>query len=341
VPQSGFFGLSSSRFSDFLGKEVVPLEKIFVTYKIPEIGLKLLSKFNVEVNEEDRTLSKKEIIERAQDATALVTLLSDNIDAEIINALPRLKIIANYAVGFNNIDIEAAKAKGVIVTNTPDILTDASADLAMALLLATARRIVEADKFVRKGLFEGWKPELFLGIELNGKTLGIIGLGRIGKAVAKRAQAFGMKVIYHNRRPLTSEEEKNLDVEYRSLEQLLKESDFISLHVPLTSETYHLLSRSKLKLMKPSAVLINTSRGAVVDEEALIEFLQQGKIAAAGLDVYENEPEVPYALKELDNVVLLPHIGSATVETRNNMAVLVAKNVLAVLEGKKPLTPVY
>ncbi|ACR79591.1 MULTISPECIES: 2-hydroxyacid dehydrogenase [Kosmotoga] len=317
------------------------MEKIFVTYKIPEIGLKLLSKFNVEVNEEDRTLSKKEIIERAQDATALVTLLSDNIDAEIINALPRLKIIANYAVGFNNIDIEAAKAKGVIVTNTPDILTDASADLAMALLLATARRIVEADKFVRKGLFEGWKPELFLGIELNGKTLGIIGLGRIGKAVAKRAQAFGMKVIYHNRRPLTSEEEKNLDVEYRSLEQLLKESDFISLHVPLTSETYHLLSRSKLKLMKPSAVLINTSRGAVVDEEALIEFLQQGKIAAAGLDVYENEPEVPYALKELDNVVLLPHIGSATVETRNNMAVLVAKNVLAVLEGKKPLTPVY
>ncbi|OAA22140.1 D-glycerate dehydrogenase [Kosmotoga sp. DU53] len=317
------------------------MEKIFVTYKIPEIGLKLLSKFNVEVNEEDRTLSKKEIIERAQDATALVTLLSDNIDAEIINALPRLKIIANYAVGFNNIDIEAAKAKGVIVTNTPDILTDASADLAMALLLATARRIVEADKFVRKGLFEGWKPELFLGIELNGKTLGIIGLGRIGKAVAKRAQAFGMKVIYHNRRPLTSEEEKNLDVEYRSLEQLLKESDFISLHVPLTSETYHLLSRSKLKLIKPSAVLINTSRGAVVDEEALIEFLQQGKIAAAGLDVYENEPEVPYALKELDNVVLLPHIGSATVETRNNMAVLVAKNILAVLEGKKPLTPVY
>jgi len=317
------------------------LEKIFVTYKIPEIGLKLLSKFNVEVNEEDRTLSKEEIIERARDATALVTLLSDNIDAEIINALPRLKIIANYAVGFNNIDIEAAKAKGVIVTNTPDILTDATADLAMALLLAAARRIVEADKFVRKGLFEGWKPELFLGIELNGKTLGIIGLGRIGKAVAKRAQAFGMKVIYHNRRPLTSEEEKNLDVEYRSLEQLLKESDFVSLHVPLTSETYHLLSRNKLKLMKPSAVLINTSRGAVVDEEALIEFLQQGKIAAAGLDVYENEPEVPYALKELDNVVLLPHIGSATVETRNNMAVLVAKNVLAVLKGKKPLTPVY
>ena len=317
------------------------MEKIFVTYKIPEIGLKLLSKFNVEVNEEDRTLSKEEIIERARDATALVTLLSDNIDAEIINALPRLKIIANYAVGFNNIDIEAAKAKGVIVTNTPDILTDATADLAMALLLAAARRIVEADKFVRKGLFEGWKPELFLGIELNGKTLGIIGLGRIGKAVAKRAQAFGMKVIYHNRRPLTSEEEKNLDVEYRSLEQLLKESDFVSLHVPLTSETYHLLSRNKLKLMKPSAVLINTSRGAVVDEEALIEFLQQGKIAAAGLDVYENEPEVPYALKELDNVVLLPHIGSATVETRNNMAVLVAKNVLAVLEGKKPLTPVY
>lgn len=317
------------------------MEKIFVTYKIPEIGLKLLSKFDLEVNEEDRILSKEEIIERARDATALVTLLSDNIDAEVINALPELKVIANYAVGFNNIDVEAAKAKGVIVTNTPDILTDATADLAMALLLSTARRIVEADKFVRKGLFKGWKPELLLGIELNGKTLGIIGLGRIGKAVAKRAQAFGMKVVYHNRRPLSKEEEETLNVEYRSLEQLLKESDFVSLHVPLTKETYHLLGRSRLKLMKPSAVLINTSRGAVVDEKALIEFLQQGKIAAAGLDVYENELEVPYALKELDNVILLPHIGSATVETRNNMAVLVAKNVLAVLEGKKPLTPVY
>ncbi|RKX42125.1 MAG: D-glycerate dehydrogenase [Thermotogae bacterium] len=313
------------------------MPKVFVTYKIPEVGLKLLcERYEVEVNLEDRFLSSEEITRRANDADALVTLLADKIDRHVIETLQRVKIIANYAVGFDNIDIEAAKEKGIVVTNTPGVLTDATADLAIALLLAVTRRIVEADEFVREGKFTSWKPELFLGPSLQGKQLGIVGLGRIGTAVAIRAKAFGMRVVYYKKRRLSEEEENRLGVSYMDLDELLSSSDFISLHVPFTSETHHLIDEKRINMMKPTAVLINTARGAVVDEKALIEALIDRRIWGAGLDVYEFEPRVPEKLKALDNVVLLPHIGSATVETREKMAIMVAENVIAVLEGKEP-----
>jgi len=313
------------------------MPKVFVTYKIPEVGLKLLcERYEVEVNLEDRFLSSEEITRRANDADALVTLLADRIDRHVIETLQRVKIIANYAVGFDNIDIEAAKEKGIVVTNTPGVLTDATADLAIALLLAVTRRIVEADEFVREGKFTSWKPELFLGPSLQGKQLGIVGLGRIGTAVAIRAKAFGMRVVYYKKRRLSEEEENRLGVSYMDLDELLSSSDFISLHVPFTSETHHLIDEKRINMMKPTAVLINTARGAVVDEKALMEALIDRRIWGAGLDVYEFEPRVPEKLKALDNVVLLPHIGSATVETREKMAIMVAENVIAVLEGKEP-----
>lgn len=311
------------------------MEKVFFTYRIPEEASLLLKRYQLIINHEDRFLSKKELIERAGEASALVTLLSDNIDREVIDSLPNLKIIANYAVGYNNIDVKAATERGIKVTNTPGVLTDATANLTMALLLATSRRIIEGDHMVRSSRFNGWKPELLLGQGLTGKTLGIVGLGRIGRAVAQRAKAFGMEVIYCKRIPLASDEEKKIGMRSTSLEDLLENSDFVSLHVPLTTETRHLISASKLKLMKPSSILINTSRGPVIDEEALIKVLKERKIFGAGLDVYENEPEVPYALKQLDNVVLLPHIGTATFETRREMAIMVAKNIAAVLEGRE------
>jgi len=313
------------------------MPKVFVTYKIPEVGLKLLcERYEVEVNLEDRFLCSEEITRRANDADALVTLLADRIDRHVIETLQRVKIIANYAVGFDNIDIEAAKEKGIVVTNTPGVLTDATADLAIALLLAVTRRIVEADEFVREGKFTSWKPELFLGPSLQGKQLGIVGLGRIGTAVAIRAKAFGMRVVYYKKRRLSEEEENRLGVSYMDLDELLSSSDFISLHVPFTSETHHLIDEKRINMMKPTAVLINTARGAVVDEKALIEALIDRRIWGAGLDVYEFEPRVPEKLKALDNVVLLPHIGSATAETREKMAIMVADNVIAGLEGKEP-----
>jgi len=311
------------------------VQKVCVTYKLPEEGLRLLRRYELKVNAQDRFLNRSELIDFAEEAHALVTLLSDQIDREVIGRLENLKIIANYAVGFNNIDIVAAKERGIVVSNTPGVLTEATADLTMALILATTRRLVEGDRFVRRGLFDGWKPELLLGVSLKDRILGIIGLGRIGKAVVQRAKAFGMKVVYHNRMPASKKEEKALSVEYRSLEDLLKVSDVVSVHVPLTKESRHLIGSSKLKLMKPTAVLINTSRGAVIDEQALIQFLSEKRIFAAGLDVFENEPEIPRALRELDNVVLLPHLGSATRETRVEMAIMVARNVIAVLNGKR------
>jgi len=318
-------------------KRGVHMPKVFVTYKIPETGLKLLrERYEVGVNLEDRFLSSEEITKRAKDADALVTLLADRIDRHVIELLQRVKVIANYAVGFDNIDIEAAKERGIVVTNTPGVLTDATADLTMALLLAVTRRIVEADEFVREGKFNGWKPELLLGFSLQGKQLGVVGLGRIGTAVATRAKAFGMRVVYYKKHRLSEEEENRLGVSYMDLDELLSTSDFISLHVPLTSETHHLIDERRINMMKPTAVLINTARGAVVDEKALIKALKDRRIWGAGLDVYEFEPRVPKELKALDNVVLLPHIGSATVETRDKMAIMVARNVIAVLEGKEP-----
>lgn len=311
--------------------------KVYVTMRIPQAGLDMLAEhFDVEVNPEDRLLTQKELIEAVKDADALVSLLSDTISSEVMDAAPRLKAIHNYAVGFNNIDIAAATQRGICVTNTPGVLTDATADLAFALILATARRVVEADKFMRAGKFTGWKPMLFLGTDVHHKTLGIIGFGRIGQAVAERAAGFKMRVLYTGRHRQPEEVEKRCRAEFVSMETLLAESDFISLHVPLTPETRHLIGEPQFNMMKKTAILINTARGPVVDEKALVRALKSGRIAGAGLDVYEQEPEFEPELAEMDNVVMLPHIGTAAVETRTKMSVMVAEDAIAVLKGERP-----
>lgn len=311
--------------------------KVFVTRQIPQKGLEMLkARFEVEIGASDRNLSRREICEGTKDADALVCLLSDAIDEEILSGAKKLKIIANYAVGYNNINVEYAKEHGIFVTNTPGVLTETTADLTWALMLSVARRIVEADKFTRSGKFKGWEPELMLGSDVFGKTLGVIGAGRIGQAVMKRAIGFGMRVIYYSKSRLPLDIESNLNASYVSLEKLLKEADFVSLHVPLTKNTYHMIGEDQLSLMKRTAYLINTARGPVVDEEALVKFLKEKRIAGAALDVFENEPLLTPGLTELDNVVITPHIGSASKETREKMSVIVAENVIAALEGKIP-----
>lgn len=273
--------------------------------------------------------------EEVRDAQALICLLTDRIGEEIFSAAPKLKIVANYAVGVNNIDGAAAAARGIVVTNTPGILTDATADLTMALLLALFRRLPEGDRLVRAGGFSGWKPDLLLGHDLKGKTIGIVGPGRIGKATARRAKAFGMIPIAFGR---SSRDETDSDDPVRfSFEELLRRSDAVSLHVPLTEETRHLLDWAAFQRMKSSAVVINTSRGAVVDEMALCRALEEGEIAGAGLDVFENEPLIAPALLDDDRVVLMPHAGSATVETRREMARMVCEDVRRVLAGDRAL----
>ncbi len=310
---------------------------ILVTRQIPEAGLEILKKNfkNVIVNTKDRNLTYDELVKKVRGVDAILCLLNDRIDANVIANMDKCKVISNYAVGFNNIDVDEATKRGIIVTNTPGVLTDATADLTWALILAVTRRIVEADKFVRKGKFKGWAPMLLLGSELAGKTLGIIGAGRIGTAVGLRAKGFKMKVLYFN---LTKNEalEQEVGAKKVSLETLLKNSDIVTIHVPLTPKTRHLIGAKELKLMKKGAYLINTSRGEVVDEKALIKALKTGKLAGAGLDVFEQEPFVPKELTELDNVVLTPHIGSATVEARTKMAIVAAENIVKVLSGKIP-----
>lgn len=315
--------------------------KVLITGKLPAVAEKLLKKhkLDVQVHDSDKPISKSKLLKLGKDTDAILSLLTDKFNAEVINRLDRCKIISNYAVGFNNINIKAAKKKNIVVTNTPDILTDATADLALALLLACARRIVESDNFTRKNKFEGWKPQLMLGVELRGKTLGIIGAGRIGQATARRAKAFGLKIVYSNRsRKVEFEDETG--ARKLPVSQLLRKSHIVSLHIPLTEKTFHLLDTRKLDLLRSDAILINTARGEVVDEKHLIGMLKTGKIFSAGFDVYENEPEINKELYKLKNVVLLPHIGSATVETRNKMAELAAQNIINVLNGKEPVTPV-
>lgn len=310
---------------------------VFVTRALPGQGLERLREFSeVAVFPLAREITKEELLQVIPDHDAVITMLADPIDADVIAASRKLKVIANYAVGFNNINITAATARGIAVVNTPDVLTDASADFAWALLLAAARRVVEADSLVRRGLFTGWAPEQLLGVEVHGKTLGIIGAGRIGQAVAKRAQGFGMRVLYHNRSRLPEAVERELSLTYVDLETLLKEADFITLHCPLTAETRRLIGTRELQLMKPSAVLINTSRGPVVDEAALVQALREKWIYGAGLDVYECEPDLYPGLAELPNVVLAPHIASAGRETRLRMVDLVVNDVIAVLQGERP-----
>ncbi|NLY80865.1 MAG: D-glycerate dehydrogenase [Lysinibacillus sp.] len=314
---------------------------IFVTSRIADSALKMLQEIgNVVVWEREKTLNGQALLNKVKDKDAILTMVNNNVTDEILKNSPNLKIVANCGVGFNNIDIAAAERHGFVVTNTPDVLTEATADLTWALILGIARRVVEGDTFVREGKFTGWLPHLFIGNMVYGKKLGIIGMGRIGSAVAERALGFHMEVVYFNRNRLSKERERELQVQYMDKEQLLRESDFITIHAPLTEETYHLIGRDELKLMKKDAYLINTSRGPLVDEMALYEHLKSGNIAGAALDVYEHEPKIVDGLLQLKNTILLPHIGSATHETRTQMAELAAKNIVNVLTGKNPMTPV-
>ena len=281
-------------------------------------------------------LPHSELVQKIKDKEGLLCFLSDTIDQVVLDNAPALRAISNCAVGINNIDLKLARSRGIIVTNTPNILTEPTADLTMALILATTRRIVEADEFCRQGRFQGWRIDLFLGQGLQGKTLGIIGFGQIGQAVARRAQAFGLKIIYYNRHRLSPDREAALKAEYRQLDALLSEADIVSIHASLNPDSDHLINRDKLALMKRSAVLINVARGAIVDEKALAEALKTGQIWAAGLDVYEHEPQIEPDLLSLKNVVLLPHIGSATYETRLQMSLMAVNNLLEALAGKTP-----
>ncbi len=312
------------------------MKKVFITRRVFPEALMLLEKEGIEYEmHQGPPLAQEELIEKVKQIDGLICLLGDRIGREVLKAGRRLKIVANVAVGYDNIDVEAASELGIMVTNTPEVLTEATADLTFGLLLAVARRIVEGDKVVRKGGFHGWELDFLLGTDVQGKALGIIGLGRIGAAVARRARGFGMKVLYYNRMR-KPELEQELDAEFVDFEKLLQRSDFVSVHLPLTSETHHLFSTEEFDKMKPTAFLINVARGAIVDEEALVGALKSGEIAGAALDVFEHEPEVHPELLRMDNVVLAPHIGSAARETRVRMAILAAENAVAAPSGRRP-----
>jgi len=313
----------------------MPKPKIFITRNIPQPALDRLAEvFDISIHANDKAIGRQQLMEAVKDMDALLCLLTDSIDKELLEAAPRLKCVSNLAVGFNNIDLEYANSRNIAVCNTPGVLTETTADLTWALLLACARRVVEADNYARSGRFEGWEPLLMLGVDVFSKTLGIIGMGRIGSAVARRAEGFGMKVLWFD--PQVDPKTVSDKYERADLRHLCSSSDFISIHVPLTPDTHHLVNSELLSLMRPTAVLINTARGPIVDEEALIKALRDKKIAAAGLDVFENEPEIPAELLELENAVLLPHIGSASIETRTKMALMAAENAIAVIQGTEP-----
>jgi glyoxylate reductase len=312
---------------------------IAITRRIHERAGEVLKTagFDVWVNPENRSLTLEELKRVVRQFDGMICLLSDRIDADVLASAERVRVIANYAVGYDNLDVETATKRGIALSNTPDVLTNATAELAWALLFAAARHVAAGDRFVREGRFHGWDPLLLLGHEVAGKTLGIVGAGRIGTAVAKRAVGFEMKILY-TRKSGPSSQMDALGGRYVSLEELLRESDFISIHTPLTPETHHLLNRENLRLVKPTAILVNTGRGPVIEEEALAEALAEGRLAAAGLDVYEFEPKVNERLLKLPNVVLLPHIGSATWEARSAMAELAAQNIVDYFEGRIPRT---
>ncbi len=310
--------------------------KIFVTRPLPEQALALLQRHaEVECNAR-ADLTRDELITKAQGRAAIITILDDRVDDGVLANLSGLRIVSNVAVGYDNIDVKAATKRGVLVTNTPGVLDDTTADFTFALILAAARRIVEADNFLRSGRWTRWELLLMAGLDVWGRTLGVIGLGRIGRGVARRARGFGMRVLYSDVTRVPDELERELHVEYVSKEQLLKESDVVTLHVPLGPTTRHYIGETEFALMKPSGILINASRGPVVDQIALIRALEQGRIWGAALDVFENEPKVPAALLALKNVVLTPHIASSSIATRTRMAVIAAENVVSVLQGGRP-----
>jgi lactate dehydrogenase-like 2-hydroxyacid dehydrogenase len=306
---------------------------------LPQAAIDLLREHcDIEINPDDRVLDRQELLEKVKGRDAILCLLTDTIDDAVLAAAgPQCKLFANYAVGFNNVDVEAATKRGIMISNTPDVLTDATADLAWTLLFSVARRVVEADRFLRDGKYKGWGPMLLLGRDITGKTLGIIGTGRIGANVAGKAKGFGMRIVYNDVAPNSQFEAETGGV-YADKETLLKTADFISVHVPLLPSTRHLISTNEFKLMKPTAILINTSRGPVVDEKALVKALQTNEIWGAGLDVYENEPAVEPELLECKNAVLLPHVASATIDTRTNMGLIAVRNIIAAMQGEVPPT---
>jgi glyoxylate reductase len=309
------------------------MAQIVTTLRLPDAALRLLGEVGTVAGPEGWT-------DHLAEAEALVALLTVRVDAELLRRAPRLRVVANAVVGYDNVDLDACREREVVVTNTPDVLTDASADLAMALLLATVRRLPQAERSLRAGAFRGWNFWDYLGGDVQGATLGIFGMGRIGQAVARRAAPFGMRLRYHSRTRLAPEAETRLGTRWVEWEELLTTSDILSLHAPATPQTRHILDAAALRRMKRGSYLINTARGALVDEAALAEVLREGQLAGAGLDVYEREPAVHPGLLQLDNVVLLPHIGSAAPGTRTDMAMLAARNVHAVLSGEPALTPV-
>lgn len=324
------------------GGQQVIMSKVFVTRPIPEVGINALKSkgFEVIVNDkaEGRPATKEEILNGVKGVDAILSVLTDKIDAEVMDAgLPTLKIIANYAVGFDNIDSESAKKKNIMVTNTPGVLTNTVAEHTFALMIAIAHRISESDRFSRAGRYHAWGPKLLLGTDLFGKTLGVVGLGRIGSRVAYHAvKGFDMKVVYTDPKP-NPEFEKEFGASYiEKIDDLLPQCDFVSIHVPLLDSTKHLINETRLKIMKKTSYLINTSRGPIIDEKALAKALRENWIKGAGLDVFEFEPDITPDLKELDNVIITPHIASATEETRNKMAEMAADNIIEALEGRTP-----
>ena len=319
------------------------MAKIVVTGKIPEVALEKLKKSHEVISwGEETPISRDEMLKRVSGANIIVSLLTEKIDEEVLTSAGNdLKAVCNVAVGYNNIDVAACKSKNVLVTNTPGVLTDATADIAMALILMTTRRLSEGERVIRNQDPWAWGMFYMLGSSIQNQTLGIVGMGQIGIATALRAKSFGMKIIYTRRNRLDEKIEKELSAHYVSLDDLLQQSDIVSLHCPYSTETHHLISDAQLSKMKKTSYLINTARGPIVNEEALANALINKTIAGAGLDVYENEPKVNDKLLKLDNVVLLPHLGSATVETRTAMATTAANNALEILSGNKPLNPVY
>ena len=311
--------------------------KVLVTREVFDETLDYLAQHcEVDSNQQDIPLTAAALAQRIADKEGVMCALTDRIDAALLGAALRLKVVANIAVGYNNIDIAACTARGVMGTNTPGVLDDSTADLAWALMLATARRLTEVERYIREGKWTGWRLKQWLGIDVHHATLGIVGMGRIGQAIAKRASGFDMQVLYHNRRPVAREIEERLNARYVNMQELLAQSDFIVLQVPYTGETHHLIGAAELQSMKPTAILINSTRGGVVDDAALIAALKAGTIRGAGLDVFENEPRLNPGFLDLTNLVLAPHVGSSTEATRRAMAMTAAKNMVAALRGETP-----
>jgi glyoxylate reductase len=316
-------------------------KKILISNILPDEARKMIPReFTVDYNPGDVPLAKTELIRRLHGMHGLICHIVSAIDDEVLGASPDLKVVANVAVGYNNVDVAAARRRGIVVTNTPDVLTETTADFAWALLMAAARRVVEADQYARTGQWKAWKWDLLWGLDIHGKTLGVLGFGRIGRAVARRAGGFGMRVLYHDAQRPEPAVERELRATYADPDTLLRESDFVTVHTPLMPETKHLVNEAALGKMKKTAILVNAARGPIVDETALVRALREGWIAGAGLDVFEEEPKIHPGLLPLRNVVLAPHIASASLDTRVAMATLAVRNCLAVLEGKPALTPV-